>query len=146
MDSQNRSSASFSKHRIIDQPALVIDQRHIEAISNLRLRDVARGHPLHQPCGIRAADLHLPLAGHVPDLHVLSQVPVIFLDARLERLGQQHVVDHGKAANPGGFDAIRIGGAPDAARHVQTVGHGIGLVDQRDHQWALLLGDRMTGR
>jgi hypothetical protein len=63
----------------------------------------------------------LTLAGHIPDLHMFAQVPVILFDRGLERLGQQHVIDHGKAAHAGLFDAVRIGRAADAPRHVQAI-------------------------
>ena len=68
----------------------------------LALRDVAWGHPLDQPRGVAALDLHLALAGDIPDLHVLAKVPVVHLDRAAVRLGQKHVVDHGKTGDAGG--------------------------------------------
>ena len=51
---------------------------------------------------------------------MLAQVPVILFHRRLESLGQQHVVDHGKPAHAMLFDTVGVGRAPDATRHIET--------------------------
>jgi hypothetical protein len=51
---------------------------------------------------------------------MLAQVPVVFFNGLLKRLGQQHMVDNGKAAHTVLLDAIGVGCAPYAARHVQA--------------------------
>ena len=88
-----------------------------------RAGDVARCHPLDQPCGVGAVDLHLALAGHIPDLDMFAQVPVVVFDRAGIGLGQQHVIDDTKAAHAVLFDLIGVRAAPNPARHVKPRAH-----------------------
>ena len=99
---------------------MFVNQRDVKPLSVGNPAQVARRHQLHKLGGIRAGDLHLPLAAHIPDLHMFAQVPVILLDARRIGLWKKHVVDHAVVANAMRLGAARIRGAPDPAGHIQT--------------------------
>ena len=102
----------FQQDRVVDHPPLLIHQWHIQTLTGLGLCQITRGHPLHKLCGIWPLYFHLPLSGHVPDLYVLTQVPVILFGAMFESLGQDRVVDYRKTGNPKRLDPRGIGRGP----------------------------------
>ena len=128
----------LQQHRIVDQPGALVDDGDVEAVADSGRPQIARRHPLHEAEGVRPADLDLALARDVPDLHMLAQVPVVVLDAALIGLGQQHVVDDGVAAHAERLDAPGVRRAPDAARHVESVGNlrSPAATPSRNGRWA----------
>jgi hypothetical protein len=70
-------------------------------------------------------NFNLPLTRNVPNLDMLAQMPVVLFYAGFKGFGQQHVVHHGEAPHTVLLDAVSVGSAPDAARHVEArSGHG----------------------
>ena len=111
----------FQHDGIVDHASLCIDDRNVKTVADLCAGDIARCHQLYKGSSIQSRNLDLTLAGDIPDLDVGPQVPVILLQRGLERLGQQHVIDDGKAPHTVLFDTVGIRRAADAPRHVQAV-------------------------
>jgi len=66
------------------------------------------------------AQLGLPVAGHVPNLHMLLQMGMVGLKAFEERR-QKHIVVNGIAANPYGFDTVREGVRRSREGEIRTI-------------------------
>ena len=105
----------FHRHRIVQHAARLIDHRDVVALPRQHAPQIARCQHLHQLGRIGAAQFHLPLAGHVPDLHRRFQVVVILLD-RAEDGRQQHAVIDSIGAHACGLDPVGKGCAAQAAR------------------------------
>ncbi len=85
----------FLDDGVINHAPIGIDQRCVKALSHFGTAQIAWGHQLHQLCCIFALNSDLPLATDVPKLHVLAQMPVIFIDRLAEPFGQNGTVNYG---------------------------------------------------
>ena len=82
-------------HRIVDDAPRLVAERSVDALPDPARRHVPRGGELHQSKRVGSPDLDLALARHVPELHVLAKVPVVFLGGAKER-GERHLVVDGE--------------------------------------------------
>jgi len=105
---------------------VLVGQGCVITLSRLHRAKIARRHPLRQMGRIRATQLNLSLAPHIPQLHMFFKVPVILLDSSFERFGQQSVIDDRVTTDAKRLDTVGIGCAPVAPRNHQTRRHGRG--------------------
>ncbi len=94
------------RHRVVQYPPVGAAHRQVGEPPLREAREVPRRQVLHERRRAGAGDLHLPLAGHVPDLHRFLQMPAILLHPP-ERGRQAHpVVDcpraHARRLDPPG--------------------------------------------
>ena len=115
MDSQKWSPPNLRMTGSLIMPAFSSTSGAYRHLPRPRPGDVPRGHHLQQPFRVRPLQFHLALAAHVPDLDILPQVPVVFLQGAAESLGQDHVIDDGIVAYPEGLHPLDIGGDALAA-------------------------------
>src|SRR3989454_1646071 len=77
--------------RVVDETALLVRQDDVLRLAHLARAEVAGRQVLHELVPVGAADLHLSFASHVPDGHVIHEVPV-FLDGIREIAWDVHLV------------------------------------------------------
>src|SRR2546426_5695284 len=77
--------------RVVDETALLVRQDDVLRLAHLARAEVAGRQVLHELVPVGPADLHLSFASHVPDGHVIHEVPV-FLDGIREIAWNVHLV------------------------------------------------------
>src|SRR2546422_1116334 len=77
--------------RVVDETALLVRQDDVLRLAHLARAEVAGRQVLHELVPVGPADLHLSFASHVPDGHVIHEVPV-FLDGIREIAWDVHLV------------------------------------------------------
>src|SRR5256712_12780974 len=77
--------------RVVDETALLVRQDDVLRLAHLARAEVAGRQVLHELVPVGPADLHLSFASHVPDGHVIHEMPV-FLDGIREVAWNVHLV------------------------------------------------------
>ena len=85
--------------RIVDDSAVLVDDRRVLALSDGAPSDVARGHQLRQGERVAAANLDLTLHRDVPELNAFEEMPVVRLQ-RFVHHRQQHVIVDAERPHP----------------------------------------------
>ena len=99
----------LQQDRVVHDAAVGRADQHVLALLGLRLRQVAGREQLREPGGVGPGDLHLALDRHVPQRHLLDEVPVL-LDVVVVEGGDQHVVVQVPAGGAGLDGALRSTG------------------------------------
>jgi hypothetical protein len=89
--------AQAQQHGIVDDAAVLGGDQHVFALPHAALAQVARRQQAGKTEGVRAGDFGVPLHGHVPQSHLVQQVPVL-IDRIVIVAGQEHVVVNGVGA------------------------------------------------
>ncbi len=102
----------LQKDGIVDEPSVMVAERHVAPLADPRRRQVAWRQHLGQAPRIGACQLDLPLRGHVPHRHAVHQ-PVVFAIGVSEVAGDVHVVVDREAAHPIAQRGVEIGRLAD---------------------------------
>ena len=113
------------QHGVVDQAAFGIGDQHVLALAHGELGQVARGQPLDEGGGVRAADLHLPLDGDIAQDGVVDQVPEVL--RRVTEIARDvHVVVDGEPRRPPAYGGVEVGRFADLGAKAEVFGDGAG--------------------
>jgi len=97
---------------VVDQPTVMVADRHVTSLSGLRSGEVSRRQQLRQHHRVRPVQLNLPLCCHVPHRHAAEQ-PIILRLGVAEMAGNGHVVVDREGAHAIGHRRLEIGRGAD---------------------------------